>query len=159
MWPFQGAVSRSLKVARLLSFFCVGMGVIAIEHFNVSNLEAHSTFRLSLRTCCAMGNSQRQAKTSMQAHKEPHLELFMRFSHCLSICLLSPVVGIFPKKAYSSSIKQEKRTPCDSLRLSGPCLITNKIILGRAVPECTRCPTWWQVWGISGNGEVVLRVV
>ncbi len=105
-----------------------------------------------------MSNSQRQAKASMQAHKEPHLELFMRFSHCLSICLLSPVVGIFPEEAYSSSIEKKSEPPVTASDCQTTASSQTKSYLAGLCLNA-QVPTWWQVWGISGNGEVVLRVV
>ena len=46
---------------------------------------------------------------------QAHLQLFMRLPHSFAVCLLPPVVPIFPEEAHSPPIEQEQRTPCSQI--------------------------------------------
>ena len=43
---------------------------------------------------------------------QAHLQLFMRLPHSFAVCLLPPIMPIFPEEAHSPPIEQEQRTPC-----------------------------------------------
>lgn len=142
----------------LLPLFSVRMSVIAVEHLNIANLQAHP---LISRTLHVKGTGRKEVQKECMSQQKPavtNLELLVCFSDCLSICLLPPVVRILPEETNSSSIKQKEGAPWPQQHTSGHMWSQRDNFLAHLYMSAV-CLTWWQVWGIPGHWEVVIGVV